>query len=93
MTMTATSLVFLLLIAAVCGAVGQLFAGSASRGWIVSTAVGFVGAWIGMWLADTLALPPMLLVEAGGAAFPAVWSAIGSALLVAMLGLLPPGRR
>lgn len=90
---TATALVLLLLIAAVCGAVGQLFAGSRSRGWIVSTGMGLVGAWLGMRMADALTLPTMYLVETPGVDFPVVWSVIGSALLVAVLGVLPPGRR
>lgn len=93
MMMTGETLTFLLLTAAVCGAVGELMAGSNSRGWVVSTAMGFVGAWIGMRLTYALALPPILLVEAGFVDYPVVWSAIGSLLLVAVLGLVSPGRR
>lgn len=76
-----------------CGALGQAFAGYSSRGCLVSTGVGFVGAWIGMWLGGALGLPAMLVLDVGGVDFPVVWSIIGSGLLVALLGFLSSARR
>ena len=86
--MTLLDFLILLIIAAVCGAVGQALAGYSVGGCITSILVGFVGAVIGSWIATNLGLPEFLSVNVGGRAFPVVWSVIGSALLVALLALL-----
>lgn len=86
--MSLTSFLLLLLIAAVIGAVGQAFAGYDVGGCLVSIVVGFLGAVIGMWIASSAGLPVFFVAEVGGVDFPVVWSIIGSALLVAVLGLL-----
>lgn len=90
--MTIFDFLILLLIAAVCGAVGQALAGYSVGGCITSTLVGFVGAVIGTWIAGTLGLPEVFAINVGGRAFPIVWSVIGSALFVAVLALLTRGR-
>ena len=90
--MTIVDFVVLLLIAAVCGAVGQALAGYSVGGCITSTLVGFVGAVIGTWIAGQLGLPEVLAINVGGRSFPIVWSVIGSALFVAALALLTRGR-
>ena len=86
--MTLLDFLILLIIAAVCGAVGQALAGYSVGGCITSILVGFVGALIGSWIATNLGLPEFLSVNVGGRSFPIVWSVIGSALLVALLALL-----
>ncbi len=86
--MTLLDFVILLIIAAVCGAVGQALAGYSVGGCITSILVGFVGAVIGSWIANTLGLPEVLAINVGGRSFPVVWSVLGSALLVALLALL-----
>lgn len=86
--MTLGSFLLLLLIAALCGAIGQAFAGYTMGGCLVSTGVGFLGAIIGMWIATELGMPVFFVVDAGGVDFPVVWSIIGSVLLVAVLSLL-----
>ena len=78
----------LVLIAAVAGAIGQAFAGYTAGGCLLSAVIGFVGAYIGMWLADTFSLPTFLSIQIDGRSFPFVWSIIGSALLTVVLGLL-----
>jgi uncharacterized membrane protein YeaQ/YmgE (transglycosylase-associated protein family) len=90
--MTILDFLILLLVAAVCGAVGQALAGYSVGGCITSTLVGFVGAVIGTWIAGTLGLPEVFAINVGGRAFPIVWSVIGSALFVAVLALLTRGR-
>ena len=90
--MTIVDFVVLLLIAAVCGAVGQALAGYSVGGCITSTLVGFVGAVIGTWISGQLGLPEVFAINVGGRSFPIVWSVIGSALLVAALALLTRGR-
>lgn len=86
--MTVSSFLLLLLIAGVCGAIGQAFAGFTRGGCLTSIVVGFVGAFIGLWLAGALGLPTVLVVDVGGYDFPVVWSIIGGGALVAVLGLI-----
>jgi uncharacterized membrane protein YeaQ/YmgE (transglycosylase-associated protein family) len=50
--------------------------------------VGFIGAVIGVWLAQQLGLPEVLTVRISGETFPIVWSIVGSALLALGIGLL-----
>ena len=78
----------LLLIAAICGAIGQSLAGYSLGGCFISIVVGFVGAFIGVWLARQFGLPEWFAIQVGGQTFPIVWSIIGSALLATIVGLL-----
>ena len=86
--MSLVSLLILLLIAGVCGALGQAIAGTGRGGILVSIALGFVGALLGTWLAGAIGLPEILPVNVAGQSFPIIWSIIGSALFVALLSLL-----
>ena len=86
--MTLIQFLFLLIIAAICGAVGQSIAGYSLGGCLISAIVGFVGALIGMWVARQLGLPEVLVVQVGGESFPVLWSIIGSAILALLLGML-----
>ncbi len=88
MTMSLTSLLLLLLIAAVCGALGKAIAGSARGGLIVSIVLGFIGALLGPWVARALKLPEPFMVTIGGQPFPVLWSIIGAALFVAIIHLI-----
>ncbi len=85
--MTLFSFLILLLIAGICGAIGQAIAGF-QGGILVSIAVGFIGALIGIWLAGQFGLREMFAVNIGGQTFPILWSIIGSALFVALIGLI-----
>jgi uncharacterized membrane protein YeaQ/YmgE (transglycosylase-associated protein family) len=88
MTLSVTELVLLVVIAAVCGAVGKALAGGVRGGLIVSTALGFIGALIGPWIARQLSLGEPFAVAIGGHSFPIVWSIIGASLFVALLHLI-----
>ena len=90
--MTILDLIVLLLIAGVCGALGQAISGYSRGGCLVSIALGFVGAVLGMWLARKLGLPELFPVQIGTTTFPIVWSIIGSALFVAVIALLTRSR-
>ena len=81
-------LLVLLLIAGVCGALGQAIGGYSHGGCLVSIALGFIGALLGTYLARALGLPEILAIPAGGMNFPIIWSIIGAALFVAVLGLI-----
>jgi len=84
--------IILLLIAAVCGAVGQAIAGYTMGGLLVSIGIGFIGALLGGYIARQAKLPEPLTVKVGSNDFPVVWSIVGSVLFVVILSLLnrPP---
>jgi uncharacterized membrane protein YeaQ/YmgE (transglycosylase-associated protein family) len=86
--MTLVDLLILLLVAGLCGAMGQAIAGYSRGGCLVSIALGFVGALLGMWLARAMHLPELFAVQIGTTSFPIIWSIIGSALFVAVLALI-----
>jgi uncharacterized membrane protein YeaQ/YmgE (transglycosylase-associated protein family) len=81
-------LLVLLLIAGVCGAIGQAIGGYTHGGCLVSIALGFIGALLGTWIAGKLGLPELIAIPAGGMNFPIVWSIIGAALFVAVINLI-----
>lgn len=78
----------LLIVAAICGALGQAIAGYSVGGCLISIVVGFVGAFLGVWLAQQFGLPELFMVNVDGQPFPIVWSVIGSAILAAIVGLV-----
>ena len=86
--MSLVDLLLLLLVAGICGALGQAIGGFSRGGCLVSIALGFIGALLGLWLARNVGLPEPLPVEVGGRTFPVIWSIIGSALFVAVIGLI-----
>jgi uncharacterized membrane protein YeaQ/YmgE (transglycosylase-associated protein family) len=90
--MTLTGLLLLLLIAGIVGAVGQSLSGYSLGGCLASIVVGFVGAYIGVWLAGQLGLPEIFAVTIEGESFPIVWGIIGSAILSLILGLITSRR-
>lgn len=86
--MSIVDLIILLIVAAVCGSLGMAIGGYSRGGCLVSIALGFIGALLGMWLARELSLPELLMLDIGGVQFPIVWSIIGSALFIAVLAFL-----
>ena len=87
MTLSLPALIILVVIAAVCGAIGKAIAGGARGGLIVSTVLGFIGALLGPWVAHKLSLPEPFMITVGGHPFPVLWSIIGAALFVALIHL------
>jgi uncharacterized membrane protein YeaQ/YmgE (transglycosylase-associated protein family) len=93
--MTLIGFLVLLLIAAVCGGLGQSIAGYDLGGCLVSIIVGFIGAYIGLWVAAKMGLPHFFTINIEGKPFPIIWAVIGSAiftLIVALLRRLFTGR-
>jgi uncharacterized membrane protein YeaQ/YmgE (transglycosylase-associated protein family) len=90
--MSIVDFLILLVIAAVCGSLGQAIAGYSLGGCILSIVVGFVGAWLGVWIARQFGLPGLFVITVGGKPFPVVWSIIGSAVLAAVVGALTRSR-
>lgn len=92
MTLTLPGLIILIVIAAICGAIGKALAGGAQGGLLVSIALGFIGGLLGPWVAHQLHLSEPLVLQLSGQSFPIVWSIVGAALFVALLHLMS-GRR
>ena len=86
--MTVLGFLVLLLIAAVCGSIGQSLAGYDLGGCIVSIVVGFIGAYLGTWLAGKMGLPEIFAVSIEGKNFPIVWAVIGAALFTMIVALI-----
>jgi uncharacterized membrane protein YeaQ/YmgE (transglycosylase-associated protein family) len=86
--MSVFGLIVLLILAGICGALGQAISGYSRGGCLVSITLGFIGALLGHWLARTLNLPELFTIEIDGTPFPIIWSIIGAALFVAVIGLL-----
>ena len=93
MTLTLTSLLILLLIAGICGAIGRAIGGGTGGGFLVSIAVGFVGALLGTLIAHAMHLPELLMVTVERRPFPIVWSIIGASVFVAFMHLLSGSSR
>jgi uncharacterized membrane protein YeaQ/YmgE (transglycosylase-associated protein family) len=89
--MTITEFLVLLLIAAICGAIGQSLAGYDLGGCLVSIVVGFIGAYIGLWMSGKFGLPELLTIKIGGKVFPVIWSVVGSAILTFIVALIRKG--
>jgi uncharacterized membrane protein YeaQ/YmgE (transglycosylase-associated protein family) len=86
--MTLLGFLLLLVIAGICGAIGQAIVGFSRGGCLVSIALGFIGALVGLFIQRQLQLPEPLPVTIGDMTFPVVWSIIGAALFVAVISLL-----
>ena len=86
--MTILDVIVLLIIAGLCGALGQAISGFSRGGCLVSIAIGFIGALLGMWLSRQLGLPELFSIQIATTNFPIIWSIIGSALFVAVITLL-----
>ena len=87
MTISVPALLVLIVIAAVCGAIGRQLAGGGG-GLLTSIVIGFVGAIVGPWVAHQLKLSEPFMLRVGAESFPILWSIIGAALFVAALHLL-----
>ena len=85
--MTLTGLLILLVIAGVVGGLGQAISGYSFGGCLMSIIIGFIGAYVGIWLAGQLGLPEIFSINIEGESFPVVWGIIGSAILSLILGL------
>ena len=62
-SMSLISMILLVLIAGICGAVGQSIAGYSRGGCLASVAVGFIGAMLGMWVARMVGMHELFAVR------------------------------
>jgi uncharacterized membrane protein YeaQ/YmgE (transglycosylase-associated protein family) len=91
--MTLGGFLVLLLIAALCGAIGQAIAGYSRGGCLFTVVIGFLGAWAGLLIAGLFGLPEFLPVTIQGKQFPIIWSIIGAALLALVTSVIFSTRR
>lgn len=68
--MTLGGFIVLLIVAAVVGSIGQALAGYSAGGCLLSIVVGFIGAYLGLWLAGVLNLPEVFMISIEGRPFP-----------------------
>lgn len=54
----------------------------------MSIVVGFIGAYIGLWIAGRFGLPHIFDISIEGKSFPVVWAILGSALFTLIMALL-----
>ncbi len=86
--MTLIGFLVLLLIAAICGGIGQSIAGYDLGGCLVSIVVGFIGAYIGLWVAGKMGLPHFFAIIIDGKPFPVIWAVIGATIFTLVVALL-----
>ena len=82
--MTLLGFFILLFVAAVCGSIGTSIAGNPPKGCLTSIVLGLVGALIGSWISRELGIKDFLTIQG----IPILWSIVGSALFVALIGFL-----
>jgi len=49
---------------------------------------GFIGAYLGMWIAAKMGLPEFFTVNIQGKPFPIIWAIIGSAIFTLIMALI-----
>ena len=86
--MTIIGFFVLLLVAAICGGIGQSLAGYDLGGCLVSIVVGFIGAYIGLWLAGKFGLPHLFEINIDGKPFPIIWAVIGATIFTLIMAVL-----
>lgn len=86
--MTLIGFLVLLLIAAICGGIGQALAGYNLGGCLVSIVAGFIGAYIGLWVAAKMGWPRLYEINIEGKPFPVLWAVIGAAIFTFLIAFL-----
>ena len=86
-------LLVLLIIGAICGVIAERLVGVTVGGLFASAVVGFVGAFIGMWLGHALHAPKVLAISVEGRQVELVWSILGAVVLLLVIGLVRRGSR
>ncbi|HZG38249.1 MAG TPA: hypothetical protein VEZ50_06155 [Nodosilinea sp.] len=81
-------LLVLLVVAAICGGIGQSLAGYTAGGCLTSIVVGFIGSYLGVLIARSLGLPELFALQIGGQSFPIIWSIIGATIFTLILAVI-----
>ncbi len=83
----------LVVLAAVCGVVGQLITGYSRGGCPMAFLAAFAGALAGPWAAERLEWQEPLMLPVGPVEFPVVTSAAGALVLVVLVNLMTRKRK
>ena len=86
--MSLISILILVLIAGIVGSIGAALVRARGYGCLLQIVIGFIGAFVGSYLAKALHLPEPLSINIGGTEFPLLWSIVGSVVVVAILSLV-----
>ena len=86
--MSVGEIIVYLVIALLCGLVGQMLAGRSVGGYIVSTVVGLVGAVLGSYIARSVGAPEPFPVAVGGRMIPIIWAIIGATLVTLVVAAI-----
>lgn len=81
-------LIVWVIVAAICGGIGEAIAGYSPGGFFGSVAIGLVGAWLGTFLARSLGLPAILTFTFNNVTIELLWAILGAALFVFLLGMI-----
>lgn len=85
--MTVLEIVIFLLVGAICAGIAQSILGIRT-GLLGSIVIGWLGAFVGTWIARKTGMPELFVLRIGEATVPIVWTIVGSFVLVAIVGLL-----
>jgi uncharacterized membrane protein YeaQ/YmgE (transglycosylase-associated protein family) len=86
--MTIVGFLLLLLVGAICGAVAEMLVGFSPGGFLASIVIGFLGAWLGTWIARVTHLPSLFAVNIEGVTIEIVWAIIGAMVLLLFISLI-----
>lgn len=86
--MNIVNILLLLGIAGICGGIAQAIVGFTWGGCFTSIVLGFIGAFLGWWIADILDLPLFYQIVIQGRSYPVVWSIIGGMVFVTILDIV-----
>lgn len=81
-----------LIIAGIAGSIARSLSGFSRGGCIISIVVGFIGAFIGTWLAREMQLPDPVSITIRGTTYNLLWTIIGAVIFTAVLSLITPGK-
>ncbi len=86
--MTLFGFLLLVLIGAFCGALAEMLVGYSPGGFFASVVVGFLGAFLGTYLARRIGLPSALAITVEGYTIEIIWAILGAVVLVGALALI-----
>ena len=91
--MSLLHLIAYLIVAFLCGLLGQAIVRRSIGGLVITTFLGLVGGIVGSWLARELHLHEPLWISIGGRPFAVVWTIVGAAVVTFLASLLLRTRR
>lgn len=84
--MSILELVIYVIVAALCASVAGSLLG-VRAGFLASVVIGWLGAFVGTWVARKTGLPELFVLRIGDMAIPIVWTIVGAFLLLFVVGL------